>query len=203
MDFNFRKNQPAPPEQKADEQAVKTDLRAEVVENVPVKQPDGDPEATDQPHDNPIHGAPDQPGTEAEMDRILEDVNQKVKSAATEVKPKKSWLALFKKKPAASKAETATEPPPPKSHRSLPLVIAAVAILVSVALSAAAYLAFSQESPSQPAGTSSARDPESASTSVTPEDIDNLSADLQSQIDSLNDSQDFDSAALSDSTLGL
>jgi hypothetical protein len=198
VDFNFRKK-PTPP---TEESTERSDLQAEVVQSVPVKQPTDEAAGTEHLQANPIHENR-QPGTEAEMDKILEDVNQKVKSAAAEVKPKKSWLAFLKKRPAASKMVTDTEPAPQsKPRRSLPLIITAVAILVGLALSAAAYFAFSEE-PSQPANVSTVRDPESANTSVVPEDIDNLNADLQSEIDSLNSAQDFDSAALSDPTLGL
>jgi hypothetical protein len=201
MDFS-RKKKPA--DAAAYEQAVRSDLQAEVVENVPVKQPIATNDSGDNPLANPIHGTPDHPaGRDSEIDKILEDVNQKVKSAAADVKPKKNWLAFFKKKPAAPKSPpTAEKAPAAKPRRSLPLLITAVAILAGLALSVAAYFAFSQES-EQPTTTSTTRDPESANTSVAPEDIDNLSADLQSQIGDLNSGQDFDSAALSDSSLGL
>lgn len=196
MDFNFKKK-PENAEQSAYEQTVRSDLKAELVEGVPVKQPDGP--AADNVTDNPIHGAPSQqPGSEAEMDKILEDVNQRVKSAAAEAKPKRSWFSLRGKKALAASPGAGSKP-----KRAVPMAIAAVAILVGLALSTAAYWAFSQDSSNQPASPPAAQDASSANSSVTPEDVESLSTDLQSEIDSLDSSQDFDSAALSDSTLGL
>lgn len=170
-------------------------------DNVPVRQPvpEQGPGIGANPSDtatNPIAGAApnNQPASEEEMDRVLEDVNQKVKSAPEPEKP--GFFSRRKKAPPV-------HPPVETSHpKGRSLAAVAVAVIVSLGLVGAAYFSFAAENKTDQPPTAT-QTPEPVNSSVKASDIDNLSNEIQTEADSLDGNQDFDPAALSDSSLGL
>lgn len=172
------------------------EIKPVFTEDVPVRQPAAHAGFSDAAT-NPIAGAnpSDQPATEEEMDKILDDVSQKIKSNPGHEKV--GFLARLKG------AQGANPPARDPSSGSRPVLVAAVAVVVGLSLMALAYFAFnSDEQAKQTAAIDSTQEPADNS-SVTPADMDELSEGIQSEIDGLNDNQDFDSASLSDSALGL
>ncbi|OGL38255.1 hypothetical protein A3B63_01125 [Candidatus Saccharibacteria bacterium RIFCSPLOWO2_01_FULL_49_22] len=198
MDFHKKPLKP-----KEDSDFTKAELTTELA-SVPVKQQDGEVPAlanADDPEGNPIQGASvgDLGSSgEAEMDKILEVVNQKVKSTTLEDKPKRKWFAFFKRRVRPAPKEG----PQPRKNR--PVVAVSLAVLASLALSAAAYFAFWQNDTQKQADSSSLGSQDlTANSSVDAAAVERLSSEVQAEVDSLSDSQDFDPASLSDSSLGL
>lgn len=189
----LRSSVPAP-QPKTENPSTDPELKPVMTDVIPVKQPAPHAGPSDA-ETNPIAGASlgNQPATEEEMNKILDDVSQKVKAAPQEEKP--SFLSRFKKH---EKADQNVAAPPDRK----PILVAAVAIVVGLTLAAFAYFAFASQQPAQQP-ISGAQNPPVVDSSVTSSDIDQLSEDIQTDIDSLNDNQDFDSASLSDSALGL
>lgn len=182
--------------------------------SVPVKKPTASVSLTQQV-DNPISTDARtlaQFASEAEMDKILDDINKKVQAGNTQQSDKKGIFSFLKrpeKKPTTPQTQSAakTEAPKPTSTSSnkrkfTPVVV--VAVIVAVGLSALAFTAFTKQNTqpvinqNQPAPTSS-----QSNSSVTTEEIDKLSSDINSQAKSLSAGEDFSPDELSDSVLGL
>lgn len=183
-------------------------LHTEVVESIPVHIAAPTPA-------QPINPAPimQMPGSEADsvepeddLDKILQAVNSRVKTPLkAPAKPKSQAAAKLIAKASGFKNLT-------KNSR-LAAALAVVAIMF-IALSTVAVMAYRQGGKNSPAlasqpgkvGTSyQAGDAIQAAggTLVRPSDLDDFSQTLQDKLNALNDSQDFDSASLSDQTLGL
>lgn len=197
-----------PPEPTKNAAPSNTDLiQTEIEHGIPVKQPD-----------QPASGAPaggsknpivdtsqfiqESAQNDTELEKVLKDVNRKVKDADKKVK-KRSFLRFKKAVPPEAKpAKTAPSPKSPK-----PALIATVAVLVAAGLAVAAFYAFRQSESTSSNQTSLTSSNENAGSNtlqeVKPEDLRNLYADVQSKLNSLNDAQDFNSQALSDQSLGL
>jgi len=192
-----------PPSERKAPASTDAEFSTEMVDNVPVQAPSSAAQSTGSVHGNPIAQdsvpGPLEASQEGEMDKILEEVNKKVKSAAADNSPKTSLKDFFKHSALVSGPE---KPAHPKSRL---LMVVIVAMAVGTMLIVAAYYALGRRTPATQPGQplqSSGQAPASSS-SVTTDDIDGLSKDIQSQIDTLNDSQNFDPAPLSDSALGL
>jgi len=176
---------------------VKADFIPEIEDTIPVKHPAGESGAPSDPVGNPIVGGSDINHSDA--DKVLDEVSNKVKAANAEQKPKRGLLGRFSKKSA-----NGAQAQKPAGRSNKPLLIGVVAAVVAIGLSAAAYVAFSDDKQSEPEATSASDSSQQANqSSVTAGDLDTLSSDMQSEVDGLNEAQDFDSAALSDSALGL
>lgn len=194
---------------KSNSQTNNTDLiQTEIEHSIPVKQP-GQPasDAAAGGPNNPIAGASqfvqEDSRKDSDLEKVLKDVNQKVKDADKKVK-KHSFLHFKKTKT----TQPATQPAKSDTKKPHPVLIAATAFIVAAALAVAAFYAFKQ-----PVGTSSNQVPLASDSGksgpdddkgpVRPEDLGNLYSDIQSKLNSLNDQQDFNSADLSDQNLGL
>lgn len=150
----------------------------------------------------PLTQPPTQEGDE--LDRILQAVNNRVQ-APTQPAPRKS------KQLAAKLAAKAPKPKLPGTSKPVGAILAAV--LVFVILSACAVIAYRGSGKSAAlsgkngtVGTSyqSASSIQTAGgTLVRPADLDNYSQDLQTKLNDLNDSGDFDPNSLSSAVLGL
>lgn len=193
-----------------------TDLiKTELEHRIPVRQPGQVSQAqnTNQPNPIAMGNQPHQDGqgkNDAELDNILKEVNQNVKSNDTKSEEKKD-NALKKK--IFSKQR---KPENRKPHGHKPILITVMALFVAVGLSAAAVFAFKQEgdsslskqqsaSPSR-VGTSvesSGAVQAAGGTLVTPSDLSNLSSLLEQEVSELNDAQDFNATDLSDKNLGI
>jgi hypothetical protein len=145
-------------------------------------------------------------------DKVLNDVNKAVKSSS-EKNPKRP-LFSFRKKPHKEEVDNKPKPIPrqnPKSANPKPLVAVAGASIMAITLCAIAVYAFTlNETPTNSTAKtpSSASSPKAsannvASSKVSSLDLKRISSDLESKIDALDDSQDFSTSALSDSSLGL
>jgi hypothetical protein len=205
---------PSPPPQPAPQPApaampsqTQTHLKAEIVEAIPVRQP-GQAEAVPAAP-APVIQMPSSPAQSEEshddLDRILKAVNSRVAAPPPEAgKPKKQIV----KKIAAKAAQVKPGNKSPK-----PLVVTVAVIIIALVLCALAVYAYRQggsASPlsNQPAkvGTSyTASDAiqSAGGTLVRPSDLDDYSQELQTKLNSLNDSQDFAPQPLTDQVLGL
>jgi hypothetical protein len=199
-------NQPQPPAAQQEEL-----MRIELEHNIPLKQPN------QQVHDSstPVSAAKQFIETEAKgdkhLDGLLKDASREVKNMAiTPAKQAKyslkNMMAKFRK-PAQPK--TAAPAATPKSQ--LPIMVVAASVFVSAALIVAAVYAFNQNktltarnsSGASVAGASPASESTSDNSSVKPSDLTDLASALQSKLDKLNDTSDFNSQGLSDQALGL
>jgi hypothetical protein len=193
----------------ASSQEPKTNLiEAEIQHNIPVKQHSLDSLK------NPITAIKqfaehDNKG-DKDLDRVLADVNKSVKDSDKKA-PKKSFFSLRSKRTSEESANPNKKTKKVKGvKKTKPLLAAVVAILVAIVLSAAAVYAFSQQKTSsdKKSFASSTATPSSSSQTTSSnkmgsDDLNKLSTELNSKVDSLNDSQDFNSTDLSDANLGL
>jgi hypothetical protein len=148
------------------------------------------------------------------LDQVLQDVNRSVKNSDKKT-DKKPLFSFLKRQKAEKKQKTAEQPPAPspvkeeKSKNSKPVVIAAAALFVAASLSVAAFYAFSRSdvgSANKPSNNVPAPQTASKSSSgseLTANDLKDFSTNIQTGFSSLNDTQDFNAASLSDSALGL
>jgi hypothetical protein len=186
-------------------------IKAEIEHNIPVKQQEHQQARASTQSRNPITAQKQfiengEGKDDMELDNILKDVNHDIKNGND--KPAKRQKAsrqnvLKRAKPAAKTG----------SHK--PILLTAIVILVSAGLSVAAVYAFKETgSPSAAqsntsAGTVGTRSASGSAvqaaggTLVTPGDLSDLSNTLTSDINALNDTQDFNPEALSDQNLGL
>jgi|GEM_PF-4425573 len=179
----------------------------ELVESIPVHQPT-QPMASQAPAAPIVQMPGYNPATqepEDDLDKILQAVNNRVNAPMSPAaKPKKQILNKVVAK--ASKAKQAAK-------TSKPIAAMGVVVLVALALSTVAVMAYRQGSlkttlAKQPGkvGTSytaGAAIQSAGGTLVRPGDLDDYSQTLQNKLNGLNDSQDFDANSLSDSVLGL
>lgn len=185
-------------------------VEAEIEHGIPVKHPEPSPASN---NSNPIAAGKQfveegEAQNDPELDNILNDVNKKVKDVESKKEsPKKlNLLNVFKLK----KQKTNPEP-----GSKAPILVVIAAVLITVILAVVAVYAFkSNKTPvtaaTQPSvakvGTSSSSVDavQSAGGSViSPGDLTDLVNSLQSKINALNDSQDFNANDLSDQNLGL
>jgi hypothetical protein len=188
-------------------------IEAEIQHNIPVKLHDS------QIPSNPINSAKNaqqlnKNGEELD-DKVLQDVNKAVKE--TDNKPPKKSLFSFRKK------QISTQTHPAKleklevqkgSKTAKPVLTIVIAMLVATVLSTTAFYAFSTKKPgtsaANPTGTlskgtstSKTSGQSDQSAKITSSDLTKASTDLNSKIDALNDTQEFNTADLSDANLGL
>lgn len=182
---------------------------------VPVKKPTSSASLTQQV-DNPIATDPRtlaQFASEAEMDKILDDINKKVQAGSAGQNHKKGFFTFFKRADKkslhasvqpADKVPAATQPPPAdKKRRVIPAIAAAV--IVGAILCVMAFAAFAKQDTAQPnnAGNQIPPDSNQGNSSVTSEDVSKLSSDIKKQAETLLAEEDFSGDELSDSALGL
>jgi hypothetical protein len=184
-------------------------LKTELVQAIPVHQP-GQGQAAPAPviqmPNSPAPAAEQQPAKpHDDLDKILQAVNNRVATPAQpQSKPKKEIVKKLAAKAAKAK---------PANQNSKPIGLTLAVVTVVVALSVLAFRAYSQNGSAasltnQPGkvGTSytaSGAIQSAGGTLVRPADMDDYSQELQKQLNSLNDSQDFASQDLSDKVLGL
>jgi hypothetical protein len=186
-------------------------FKTEIVGAIPLHQPGQTQSAPvsaapviqmpDSPAAQPAASEPGQPHDD--LDRILQAVNNRVATPQTAPKAKKEIV----KKIAGQAAKIK-----PANKNSKPIGLTIAVIVIAVALSILAVRAYRQTGaaalPNQPGkvGTSytaSGAIQSAGGTLVRPADLDDYSQELQKQLDSLNDSQDFAANSLSDQVLGL
>jgi hypothetical protein len=151
--------------------------------------------APSQPAINPIESAeytnhlraPADP--DAELDDIIDEVHGDSSAGAK-----------IPEQPAAAQA-----PAVPKEPRSSkPVLVAVIALLVAAALAVVAFFAFRNNRPAtQSSNVIHHTVTTAAPTAVTSQEASQLSQELTTQSNSLNDTQDFNAADYSDQTLGL
>ena len=189
--------QPATSAPHQPDQPMKSDLVPEVVEGIPVKQPNT-PSGPATQVNSP--GSQEQPPTsEVEMDQVLDEVSAKVKSDQPFASPKHRWLGrVFKKHP----KNNVKSGPTHSNHK--PLAVAILALAVGLCLMVTAYLVYKTDGDFNRSATQNQHTVRQAgvNSSVTASDIETLSVELQT-IENSDGSQDFDTSALSDASLGL
>jgi hypothetical protein len=166
------------------------------------------------------------------LEKVLNDVSASVKDSDKKTAKKPLFSFLKKKKVDDKKpAEPLPSPSPvmnnPTQQENIPenpekqivkneekakvpkpILAAVVAVFIATGLSAAAVYAFNQtksgSNESQTAKTTTAQ-PQSASqnTQLTVNDLNDFSSTLDSNFNSLNDTQDFNETDISDASLGL
>jgi hypothetical protein len=200
-------------------------IEAEMQHNIPVQSHSSD-------NKNPIAAVKQfidhNHKEDADLDRVLNDVNKSVKDA--DKKPdKKPFLSFFKKKkeikpeePINSHAPQAAMPAdqgkiPSKPEEKLdkkeekpkspkPVLAVVLAAGVAVALSVAAFYAFNQSktgSNNKTAATVSKAQNTDASSQLSTNDIKDFSSTLQSNFNSMNDEREFNTIDLDDASIGL
>jgi hypothetical protein len=183
--------------------------RPEVVQSIPVREqnapnlasaPAPQPVSNTMPADPFAQTAPQSPAKDPEdtrIEQILQDVNSAVKNPEAPAKPAKT--SFFSKL---------------KSHKDKVKAPVGLAVVTCVSLSMAAYFAFHQSKtvafrsgpPMKLVGTSAASSDSikaGGGTLISPADIDDFNKNTQTQLDKLNDSGDFESAAINAQALGL
>jgi uncharacterized FlaG/YvyC family protein len=178
-------------------------IETEIQHNIPVKQHSDD--KINNP--NPINSLPQLAHNDDDLDKVLKDVNKTVKETGKKAS-KKLWPHFHKK----LKVNKSNLPPKPhdtkeKKIAKLPIVIV-VAAIVAIGLGVSAVYAFglsTDSSNTQPSNKSASNNTpaQTAKDQVTATDLNTLSSDLNTKIDSFSDSQDFNSVDLSDQNLGL
>ena len=197
------------PPSKASQQHGPSDLiQAEIEHAIPLRsQGEEKKDNIQAPAGNPIENGKQfvetDKKTDKDMVKVLKDVSKEVKKEKQEDSKKKGFFA--KKKNSVSKI--------PKPHK--PVVITAVAFFVAGCLSAAAVMAFKQSTqvsnqtnqnvPGKVGTSANASDAVQAAggTLVTPGDLTDLANLFESELNQLNESQDFNNTDLSDKNLGL
>ena len=178
-----------------------------VVESIPVHQQS--PELQSQSAAIPVVQMPgpsiDTP-PEDDLDKILQAVNSRVSAPQSSLTPKAKAAPLSKILGKAKKFKLPSNPP-------RTIVAMGVVVIIAIGLSVVAVMAYHQGQQTsaltkQPGkvGTSytaSASIQAAGGTLVRPSDLDDYSQTLSQKLNGLNDTQDFDSASLSDATLGL
>jgi hypothetical protein len=195
---------PAPPAHES--------LKTEIVEAIPVHQP-GQAQAESTPAEPVIQLPNSSPPSSAaepaqphdDLDKILQAVNNRVATPAPAPASPKSEIV----KKIADKAAKVK----PANSGAKPIGLTLAVIAIALALSFLAYRAYHQTN----SAASLSNQPGKVGTSYTasgaiqsaggalvrPADLDDYSQELQTKLDSLNDSQDFAANSLSDQVLGL
>jgi hypothetical protein len=195
---------PAPPAHES--------LKTEIVEAIPVHQP-GQAQAESTPAEPVIQLPNSSPPSSAaepaqphdDLDKILQAVNNRVATPGpAPANPKKEIVKKIADKAAKVK---------PANSGAKPIGLTLAVIAIALALSFLAYRAYHQTN----SAASLSNQPGKVGTSYTasgaiqsaggalvrPADLDDYSQELQTKLDSLNDSQDFAANSLSDQVLGL
>lgn len=122
-----------------------TSINAEIVNDIPVKNPSGAQSPSPQPMKGPVaqvfrpsNTAP-QNSEDKELDHILKDVNSSVKRSENSVEARFEHLRGVRKKAAVKKAKLDEA-----HHGSPPIAATIVACLVALILSAAAFYVYKQ-----------------------------------------------------------
>ena len=184
----------------------------EVVDSIPMRQPQTEVAAATLPPLNSAHMI-QMPGSgdvakepQDDLDKILQAVNSRVKApiSLSPKKPKNYRISKIIRKVGEAKSD---------GQRQKPVLAMSVVIIVAMTLSAIAVLAYRQGSKAstltaQPGkvGTSytaGAAIQAAGGTLVRPSDLDDYSQTLQESLNALNDKQDFDAASLSAQIIGL
>jgi|GEM_PF-5295571 len=152
----------------------------------------------------------------------LKDVNKKIKEE--DKKPKKPLFSFHRKpktpkptkqgaKPEVARAPKNAKPvgkTPTKPKSTKPIFVIAAAAVAAIGLSVAAIYAFAPKKslpsnePASNASTATINQSQNAQgTKVTADDLTQDVSDLNSKINALNDTQDFNTDNISDSALGL
>lgn len=184
-----------PAEQNAAQSAAPSEM--EIVDNIAVKDPTNLPQAGSPSVPQAQEPAP--PAQDKELDGILKQVNQDVKT------DKKSYLESAQQTAGSIQAAKKQSIWGGKLKAALPIVLA---LVVAVGLSATAVYAFSKYQQDTPAPHDSAeQSAESDSTeeesAVTTQSVSSFAESMGSELEALDDSQEFGQENLSDSTLGL
>ena len=145
------------------------------------------------------------PQPEDDLDKILQAVNNRVKSPVP--------VAESKKKMFSKKLPPKTDKPSDKAKQHRPIGPVIIVLIIAIMLCATAIFAYRDGNRTATAaaqagkvGTSYAASSaiqEAGGALVNPADLDDYAQTLQTKLSSLNDSQDFDSGSLSDQLLGL
>lgn len=184
----------------------------EVVDSIPMRQPQTEVAAATLPPLNSAHLI-QMPGSgdvarepQDDLDKILQAVNSRVKApiALDPKKPKNYRISKIIRKVGEIK---------PVGQRQKPVLAMSVVIIVAMTLSTIAILAYRQGNKAstltaQPGkvGTSytaGAAIQAAGGTLVRPSDLDDYSQTLQESLNALNDKQDFDAGSLSAQIIGL
>ncbi|HET9850099.1 MAG TPA: hypothetical protein VFP35_00500 [Candidatus Saccharimonadales bacterium] len=193
---------PAPAQAAADTSGPEP-IIPQIVQDIPVHAP-GQPGPAPA---NPFMPAPaavtHSQTEEDDLDKILQAVNTKVKIPQVQDKSK-SALPKPKLKFSIASLMGLFKGPRPVGV----LAVTAIVVLALIALAVLAYRNPHHTASYQPGkvGTSSSSSDaiqQAGGTLVRPSDLDDYANGLQSKLNSLNDSQDFDSQALSNQNLGL
>lgn len=177
-------------------------FKTEVVASIPVAQPGKVATAPAQ-----MAVSSHRANNDDELDKILEAVNNRVKSPITQPVPKEKKATLLAQKVKGHGGKLKT-----KVGASRPVGAVVATVLVALMLAATAVFAYRQGASSQvgasvpKVGTSSSASAsiqEAGNLLVKPSDLDDYSRSLQTKIDGLNDSQDFNQQPLTDQMLGL
>ncbi len=180
-------------------------VKTEIVGEIPVKQ-QGQAAVVATQAANPIIQMPSSPIAQAEpeddLEKILQAVNNRVAQPTSDKNSKKAEAAKKVAKKAASL---------PHLLKGGPIVIAVVAVAIAFSLSVLAFYSF-KHAPAKLSGKSgvvgttyAASDAiqQAGGTLVRPADLDDYSSQLQTKLNALNDSGDFDSTPINDKVLGL
>jgi hypothetical protein len=179
-------------------------LKVEVEHNIPIKQPEQQLPAVAQVA--PVtQFVQDDGKDDKDLDNALKDASLQVKNLSQTPVPKTrfSLKKFLPKKHPINRSQPSAKP-----QRSLAII--AAAFLIAIGLAAAAYYSY-KDQPSKSKTTATTNNaashtPSNIETTAVPiktADITTFTNDLKSKIDTLNDSDDFNSADLSDQNLGL
>lgn len=125
-------------------------------------------------------------------------VAQQPVSASPEVASVPAGNEVNQSAPAANNPLAINQPPAPKKQHRGPVLAIVAAILVAGGLGGAAYMAY--QAPNKVA----TQQPAQQQTEESPaQSIDKTTAEIDEGLKSIDDEQDFNSEALSDSSLGL
>jgi hypothetical protein len=192
------------------ESAQSTELiKAETGQSIPVKaqdQPSGNVVAKNVA--NPIAskqfvgGGNDK--SDKELDSVLKDVNENVKKSGSKSSKQTLFKKIFRKKDSSQAAKVKKEP-----QHTKPILAIVAAFIVAAGLSVLAFHVYSQDQ--NPALNSAQKTLAASKTAlnnkiqnpVKPADLSDLSLLMNSKLNGLNDTQDFNTNDLSDKNLGL
>lgn len=187
-------------------------IKTEMENGIPVKQPT-QPQTSPAKNSNPIasskHFIDEEPAKkDTELEKILQDVNKNVKEVGSKPNSKFKLFARDKKTSKKSDSKQLSVKKQPK-----PILAIIAAATVAIALSVAAVYAFrkGQQTASvktkaniaKSVTTSADSLQNSGDTLVTAADLSKISISINSKLDTLDDSKDFNDSDLSDQNLGL
>lgn len=196
--------QAATPQPHAPTNSVSQPMTPQIVQSFPVKQPEGLQQPST-PSLQVIQGSAPLPQAEDDLDKILQAVNNRVKSPTEKPETKKAAIGkkILSKTPKIKTSSKASIP-------FGPVIVVLVVVLMLCVTAVFAYRDGSKKTTASAApskvGTSylsSGAIQDAGGALVHPADLDNYAQTLQTKVKALNDSQDFMSSSLSDQVLGL